>query len=272
MTIIELYPFSEIIYYDAKTRDRIEYIRERAEALIHEIELRLIRDGVRKCDFIHIDPQRPDLSLVYKYGLVHRGLQLVRKYSGFAHKHYEPRSLDEALLFTAVCIDDSSLDEVEYAYRNADHRTIGKLLGYPECDTEFFTKWWGRHLDLVYPTAMGSERDGDTVLFDPRLNIMLRYIGIRLVMFFPHSFQCGKAIEFANKVYERVAGADKSLAKEILDILSKPLIFSQVNGVIQVDVFDNERFKEPILTIVQAGYSDDEYKIKMIPRYVEGAR
>jgi len=267
MPLVDLFPLSAAVFFDERTKQEISELSRWAEAALSEVELELIADGARRCDFIHIDPLHPDLSIVYRLGLKHRVIDVVKRYSGFAHTHYRPQGIEDSLLFTTVCDSEDSLNTIEQAYRSGDHATIGRLLGYPDCDIKHFVAWWGKHLDLVYPTAMNSARDGDVVYFDPRLNVMLRYIGIRVIFHFPCSFQCPNAIAFAERILEKLRRRSPQMTERLLSVLSKPLVFSQVNGIIQVEVFEDESFREPLFIVVQSGYSDDEYRIKMVPRW-----
>ena len=266
MSRVQLMPFSTIVFFDNKVKEKISRIME--SGIVYYVEFELMRRGYRKCNFLHIDPLRPDaMRIIFENNFHYQVLQSIKKYSGFAHTHYSPNSLEDTLMFTAVCTDEESLKNFVSAYFASDHRTIGELLGYPECDIDFFTKYWGEHLDLVYPAAMNSDREGDVIYFDPRLNIMLRYINIRIIPHFPCSFQCRNAIRFANTIMKLMREKDSKLVDVLLDVLSKPLIFSQVNGIIQVEVYEDKSFTKPLFIIIQSGYSSEEYKLKMIPRW-----
>lgn len=266
MSRVELMPFSSIIFFDNKIKEKI--INLTSNKLLYEVEFELIRRGYRKCNFIHIDPLRPDaMKIIFENNFHYQVLQSIKKYSGFAHTHYSPNSLEDTLMFTAVCSDKESLSIFANAYFKGDHKTIGEMLGYPKCDIDFFVKYWNEHLDLVYPSAMNSTKEGDVVYFDPRLNIMLRYIGLRIIPHFPCSFQCPNAIKFAETIMDIMREKDSKLVDELLDVLSKPVIFSQVNGIIQVEVYEDKSFTKPLFIIIQSGYSSEEYRLKMIPRW-----
>jgi len=259
-------PFSIAIFFDEKKKAEITELLNWSNAILYKIEFQLIKDGYRKCNFLHIDPMNPEsMRIIVENNFKYRVLEQVRRYSGFAHKHYKPRNMQEALLFAAVCIDDKSLDKFSKAYMRGDHKTIGLMLGYPKCDVKFFVKHWGKHLDLIYPSAMNSKRSGDIVYFDPRLNIMLRYVGARIIPHFPCNFQCRKAIEFAEIILEYLRKDNPTYTSKLLELLSKPLIFSQVNGIIQSEVFEDEAFKDPLMVVIQSGYSTDTFRLKMVP-------
>jgi len=263
MTYIKLPSFTHVAYRDEEVKKQLEPIIKWADSRLHEIEFRLIKEGVRHCNYFYIDPLRPDLSLVYKYGLKYKVIASVKKFEGFAHTHEQPQSLEETWFFAAACDTEENAEKMAKAYVEADHETQGRLLGYPEDDIKFFLTWWGRHLDLVYPAALNSESieigGRRAVKFDPRLNVALRYTGLRVIPFFPHSFNCPDAAKFADVVVKLLKEDDGEMTDKLLEILSKPYRFSQVNGIIQVDVFEKP-FERWLFTIITGGYSDEDYE------------
>ena len=268
MSKVELYPFSHIVFFNEDVRSKYERLIEWADRATYIAEFELIKKGLRSCNFIHVDPMNPySTEVIFKYGLYARVLQPIKRYSGFAHTHYTPTSIEDTLMFTAVCDNEENLNIFSNAYLRGDHEKIGELLGYPRCCIKHFVRFWGDHYDLVYPTAMNSKREGSKVFFDPRLNVMLRYVSLRIIPFFPHSFQCSNAIQFAEEVINILKSMNANMTKELINVLSKPLIFSQVNGIIQVDVLNEN--KEVEFVIIQSGYSDQEFKIEMVPEWVK---
>lgn len=82
-------------------------------------------------------------------------------------------------------------------YKGTNNRAIGELLGYPQCCIDFFEKEWvtnQRH-DTTWPMALntiGRDVSDEAVRISgpPEANILLRWLGIRLVPHLPCSFAC----------------------------------------------------------------------------------
>lgn len=263
MTYVKLTPFSYTAYTDVKTEKEITQIIKFAEPALHEIEFRLIKEGIRRCNYFYVDPINPDLSMVYKYGLKYKVIASVKKFEGFAHTHEAPTGPHDVWYFATACDTEQNAEKMAKAYVEGDHYTQGLLLGYPEDDIQFFLKEWGRHLDLVYPSAVNSQKEGEingrpVVLFDPKLNVAFRYIGLRIIPFFPHSFTCPIATKFADNVIKILKEINEEMTEKLIKVLSMPFKFSQVNGIIQVDVFEKP-WKNWKFSIITAGYSDEEY-------------
>ncbi|MEM4620768.1 MAG: hypothetical protein QW607_11230 [Desulfurococcaceae archaeon] len=255
--IVKLPPFSTYFTYVNSGIDpsEIRAVVDFSEKALHEIEYDLILMGVRHCNYTYIDPLKPDeLVQIHKRNLKYKIITYVKRFSGFAHTHEQPQGFEDALAFVAVCDTDENTEKMAKAYLEGDHVTQGHLLGYPEDDIEFFVKHWGHHLDLVYPTALNSEKRGGKVVGYPELNVLLRYVGPRVIPFFPHSYTCPHAKKFGDKVVELLKDRDPDMTKKLLWLLSRDMHYSQVNGIIRVDVVDSNK---RIMTVVASGYTSE---------------
>jgi len=141
-------PFSRIIWR-WKVPYKYRTIVSRANRLAHWVEYEAVKRGLRKCDVVHIHPRDLPQRVreIMKDGLVWLPIRTMKSVSGFAHKFYQPSSLDETLYYGVVA---HSMDEAK-AFLEAhqqipcDHETIGELLGYPKCLTP----------DTLIPTENG---------------------------------------------------------------------------------------------------------------------
>lgn len=267
MPYVKLDPFTHVTYRDRDVKREVEEVSIWADAVLHDIEFQLIKEGVRRCNYLYIDPVNPkELEYVYKYGLKLKVIASVKKFSGFAHTHEAPTGPSDTWYFAAACVTEEDAERMAKAYVEGDHVTQGLMLGYPEDDVQFFNRWWGKHLDLVYPAAVetGMGPDG-IVVFDPVLNVALRYTGMRVIPFFPHSFRCESARRFADVVLKLLRERDREMTDRLLSILAKPFRFSQVNGIIQVDVYEDRDFRKWLFSVVTSGYSDEEYVFRAVP-------
>lgn len=125
-----------------------------------------------------------------------------------------------------------------HAWRNGDDELIGRLLGYPDCCRAFFkTVWvdWKR----VDTTAHMETADA---IGPPEANILLRWLGVRLVPHLPCSFHCQETVKFAQSFevswHEMEFSQELAWAKEML---SWPVEWSGLHGIAEI--------RTPILTI-----------------------
>lgn len=141
-----------------------------------------------------------------------------------------------------------------------DHNITGALLGYPSCDRDFFNKTWLKDgcLDPMFEMAMNTE--GCEIIANPHsiyesnfmgkhtvevtpierhvkvsgnpmLNRLARYWGFNIIPFFPHSFDCPKAADFADTFFTLMRERDPEAADACLEVLSMPMKWSMLNAV-----------------------------------------
>ena len=124
-----------------------------------------------------------------------------------------------------------------------DHDVTGELLGYPKCCRNFFSNTWLKDgcLDPMYEMAENTEnheKADDTrikVNGSPYLNRLIRYWGFNLIPFFPHSFDCQEALDFAKTWYMLMKERDAEAAEACLEALSMPMIWSMSNCITMVE-------------------------------------
>lgn len=128
------------------------------------------------------------------------------------------------------------------AWTGRDDDGIGQLLGYPPCCVEFFKKVWvgERRTD----TTASMLRDGRLGANGPaRGNILLRWLGIRLVPHLPCSFNC--PLTALQGTMFATLGRMNGMAAEIdalEQLLSLPMSYSALHGIGIVQVGDAFRF------------------------------
>jgi len=107
---------------------------------------------------------------------------------------------------------------------DAGDETIGVLLGYPSCCREFFAREWKRDTTLAMRTVDGPWQS----------NILLRWIGIRLVGHLPCSGTCAETYRLA-RTFESAARSMGLAIEEIEELLQLPVTFDARNGLAIVD-------------------------------------
>lgn len=121
--------------------------------------------------------------------------------------------------------------------------TMGRLLGYPDCCVDFFIKYWKRekYLDLTWLEALNSLYSsvmiGEeflrtvTITREPHLNLLLRWLGIRLTSHMPCSFQCKESILIARSNWANFPEKERAWIEELLAL---PTTWSAKHGIAEV--------------------------------------
>jgi hypothetical protein len=85
------------------------------------------------------------------------------------------------------------LDLFVEAWRERNDQRIGSLLGFPSCCQDFFERYWVKEgwRDLTFPMVKGEVDARILRVGGPmECNILLRWLGVRLVSHLPCSFYC----------------------------------------------------------------------------------
>jgi len=265
MTGIEVKPFSRIMWRSRAIEEKWEPLRKRIYDCTAFAEYEMVRRGYRQCDVYDFTPdnimqrlKKPALD-----GLVFLPMLISESYNGYGHRHYltdrfregtfiygvVSTTLDSAIKFHDAGVTDTKQRVRQWSDRDMnpkgiDHNVTGALLGYPACDRIFFNETWlkGGCLDPMYEMARNTEGNEMkvNVLTDerivkvsgnPMLNRLARYWGFNLVPFFPHSFDCKYAADFADQWFTLMRERDAEATDACLDALSMPMVWSMTNAV-----------------------------------------
>lgn len=228
-----------------------------------EVEYEMIKHGKRECNVYHLGPGNYDKEIdkVFDDGLVFKSILRTKKYQGFSHSHFNVNNLnDDAMVFGVVAKDLKTANKFkEYNLATpTNHIEIGKMLGYPECCCNTFENNFKISYDPIYEAALNTSyvarKDNYLQLENkyPELRVDLRYFGVRIIPWFPCSFECEESIKRSKVWLDMMYSLDTELTEEILDLLSKPSSWSLLNSQIKVT--------HPDFLIQTSGYFDDEYK------------
>ena len=110
-----------------------------------------------------------------------------------------------------------------------DHKTFGKLLGYPACCIDFFIKHYEEAAKMHDDYTLLTLKDSD--ILDWRLNISLNFFDYRLISHFPHSFNCLESISLSQKIMDVLAKYDSNLAQQTKEELCTVVIYDDETGV-----------------------------------------
>jgi len=249
---LDVEPFTQVVF-TAFTPQELKELKYLGELAAYAEFESVVRD-IRKVNVFHLDPFDVDNQLrkIINKGLVYYPIFRIKRFSGFAHKHTFAEEIDrDTVIYGVIAKNIEDAKKFDEASRKipSDHTTIGKLLGYPECDIEFFNKYYHNpNYDLIPEIALNTkgvrvkEKIWDNghsqiiikVRGYPENNILFRYCGIRIIPHFPHSFDCKEAREFGKKFFELMKEKDERIANLFYKILSDRIVWDAWKGVVEV--------------------------------------
>lgn len=125
------------------------------------------------------------------------------------------------------------------AWAETDHAMIGRLLGFPSCCQEAFTEAWRgqRLIDTTWTQAARTVREArETIYLDASMpaatNLLLRWLGVRLVPHLPCAHDCEHTQGIADNL--RLVADGAGYAQEwawIDEMLSWPVEWSALHGI-----------------------------------------
>jgi SAM-dependent methyltransferase len=190
------------------SRANWEPVLKRAQATWLELEIASVSEGVRDSALVYLDADELARASGDCSGV---GL-------GFSILAHEPAGF-------RVAIHKPGLPGEWYrAWERADNDAIGKLLGFPDCCRAFFKGQWVTAGSRDVTRAMAGI-DGPW-----ESNIMMRWLGVRLVPHLPCSGKCAATQEQAEKY--KAAGARMGLDLEAIEaILRLPVEYDAAGEV-----------------------------------------
>jgi hypothetical protein len=203
-----------------------------------------------------------EIEKIIDDGMVFKPILRSRVYDGFSHKHFPVNALGpNVMVYGVISHDLDTANEFKQAHtgQSTDHAKIGELLGYPKCCCKSFKTDFKRSFDPVYepagrtPGADFSNECVSLVDYDVRLRVDLRYVGIRIIPFFPCSYKCQEAHRVSKTWLDLMYSIDSDMTNEIIQVLEiTPTKWSNRNGQIHV--------VHPDFQIMAAGYHDNTYR------------
>lgn len=165
-------------------------------------------------------------------------LERVRRADGYRANTPGPPGATDAWSYHVALTLPNDLEAVARAWTSGDSRAIGELLGYPPCCIAAFVERWveGRWLDPTWPTAEATAAAGGhqttTHQIDlagpPEANLLLRWIGVRLVPHLPCRFDCRASEAFGRSLSAFLPPALREAAG---DLLGMPAEWSAWHGI-----------------------------------------
>ncbi len=133
-------------------------------------------------------------------------------------------------------------------YKGTNNRRLGELLGYPTCCIDFFEREWVGlgSVDTTWASAANSggdpHSDHITLVGPAETNILLRWLGVRLVAHLPCSCTCEGTVKMARAFAE--VGRRRHFGEwidRIYEMLEWNVEWSARNGIAEI--------RTPVVTI-----------------------
>jgi len=245
--MVEIEPYTKILWKSKRDREIWSRRIQEASRLYYYCEYRTFEIGLRDVIVyhLHLDDKLEQSILTFnKHDIVFYPIRRSKMYSGFSHRHLSPSKNDPQFIYGCIAYrrnQDKAIKFYEASVDKVDHRTIGKLLGYPECCIDFFVDNWSKvSIDPMYEIATNSEgatiNDNRVELsVHPFTNQMLRYFGLRITPHLPCSFTCERTIELGKTWFEIMKEKDRTVANWLLDLLSMETEWNCYKGISIVD-------------------------------------
>ncbi|MDP5273699.1 hypothetical protein [Chengkuizengella axinellae] len=243
----EIPPFARMSWVSKEVKDQWEARMQKACKVYSRLELETVKHGIRDCTTRHISGNNLEYEMeqLAKDGLVFLPIRKVGTYSGFAHKHPPVLQGKPWAYYGVVSKEPEKAWLFSHSSNNnskVDHETIGQLLGYPKCCRDFFDSvWLDGYIDPVWQQALNSKEENiknkkeqfirvkDTVNHEN--NVMLRYIGVRIVPNIPCSLDCSHSLENARKWIELGKELNLEGVDDLIYLLKLPVEWDCQKGI-----------------------------------------
>ncbi len=211
---------------------------------IGELEWVSVLEGVRACALRIVTPEQlqPFGARLAAHGLVLAPLERMAVGDCYSSTRTPPRE-GEPFDFWCAIGRTTDVELLKSAHLSRDGETVGSLLGYPPCCRRFFEEVRIRQnfSDTTWPMAQNTADKRSITANHVEIphvstsNILLRWLGIRLVFHLPCSFACGSTVELAAR-YAEVARSD-GFCQEIdwlTEMLRWPVEWSAQYGLAEI--------------------------------------
>ncbi len=212
---------------------------------IAELEWRSVLEGLRQCALRIVSPSelQPLSELLDPYGLIVIPLERIAVVDGYASARRAARE-GESFHYWCAIGRTGDVQTLKSAQSIGEQVTIGRLLGYPDCCTSSYRRVvWVQDgfVDTTWPMAQDTATKriiSATHVEIPGVswcNILLRWLGIRIVFHLPCSFDCQPTIQIAMQHAEvaRAAGFDREI-DWLLEMLSWRVEWSALYGLAEI--------------------------------------
>lgn len=231
-----------------------------------DIEWLSVANGIRSCCLTTVKPTEliAIKNRCSKHGLVVLPLQTISASNYPYSSNVVKFNSGNRSLYRIVIGDYLSAHQFRREWVNQNHKKIGELLGYPTCCCNFFHRIWieEKFIDTTWHMALRTASSIRTidcieVTGPPEVNILWRWVGLRMIPHLPCSFDCSFSIQFGIQLMEmgKELGFESDLSC-LSEILSWPIEWSALHGIAEI--------KTPLLKVsTQTDASTKKYIVRL---------
>lgn len=251
-------PFTRLTFYSKSDREKWLPIINGCSELYRLTEFATFKAKMRRCYVLHVNPDSLEyyLSLIGSRDYYYIPMLRSKCYQGFSHRHIPPKEGDKWFVYGVLSHTKEDAELFVEASNKGDHKTIGLLLGYPECCIDsFIDRWCSKGIiDPIY------EAYGDECIVHPYCNQALRYFGLRITPHLPCSGNCESTIKMGSDWFSIMKQINSVHADYLFNILSMPFTWSCMNGVAIIDTpifrgVTNSNFDSKLKIVRNKGYN-----------------
>lgn len=236
-------PFLRIQWVSKEIKMKYEPMLQLAKNFYATLEKDSVRYGLRHCTTDSITAEEMDIKQqqYIKDGLYFLPLQKVGMYSGFSNYHPAVEEGKPWHYYGVVADSVEHAEQFAHATEIGDHKTIGRLLGFPDCCIDMFNNdWMQGYVDPIWQQAINTD-ENHVRLKESNLirlkdlpwqsNAMLRVLGVGPIFHIKDRFDCLHTHENAMKWVELGEKLEVEGLKEMEMFLRMPMEWDVLKGI-----------------------------------------
>lgn len=244
--------FTRIIWHSAEAKEVWAPRISRINVVWPEVERQAVVEGFRDSCLTFVDPQH--LAEVSLWAAVRGLVVLPLAINGVASQYSSTSSpvvSGGPFQYRIVLTRPELAARWAQVWKEMDNSAVGELLGYPICCQDFFERVWveEKGVDTTWEMAVNTTSAVEierglkipAVVSPCQCNIMLRWLGVRLVPHLPCSFECLETVEAADEFASLIDKIDPQVLDWIYEMLEWPIEWSALHGIAEV--------RTPVLTV-----------------------
>ena len=205
--------------------------------MYQKLELEAVRAGIRSAV---LQSYNPDEFMTLSRQVLGHGLFAVPLTQEKATSSYsnasQPLIPGEPWTYRVAIGDINSVEKLSNAWKSQDDELIGDVLGYPECCRIFFHRYWNRegYRDTTYPMILDAglgDKNHIEVNGPVSCNILLRWLGVRLVSHLPCRFSCAATHMIGDRMRLLAEHTFPREAEWLNEMLNWPVRWSSLHGI-----------------------------------------
>lgn len=224
--------FVRVNWISERAKEKWEPIFAACSQLFTNLEKEAVRAGIRRATIQSIDPQIIDR---FAHDWMQNDFMVIPiekvQSIGTYQSSGGPCDISKPWMYKVAIGKFEDARELVYAYREHNTYKIGDVLGYPDCCIDFFEVHWIKEhwLDTSLPMALG---ESSIISWSPYCNILLRWLGLRLVSHLPCSFNCVDTAAIGRSYVQLAYDlGHRTTIDALYDILSWPIEWTGLHGI-----------------------------------------